>query len=314
MEETVQATQDWERGRIGAHLLREMFDRDVGQLVKLQKELSFDFLSDGQLTMAWQDIFTPFTSFFKGVKKGPLIRWFNTNTFFYAPVVQSEIVAPGDAVWRSIETSLISDSNPLKVVIPDPLTFAELSEDEYYGSKERLMFAYAGAIREELNHLGKHGVSYVQYSAPSLVARFREGRLSREDFAQVSLAVRESLKKTGLESGYLPFFGDAAPYFPELFEIPVDDVGVDLTETDARKLPKSKKGLIAGVANGRSGYVEPVDVLSRRLREIPSLEKYHRVLITPSCDLRYVPRTVADEKMRRLAETRSVLEEEDGSK
>jgi 5-methyltetrahydropteroyltriglutamate--homocysteine methyltransferase len=306
-EETVQGTQDWERGRIDDRQLAKIFERDIQQLLRLQRELSFDYVSDGQMTMAWQDAFTPFTSYFDGIKRGPLVRWFNTNTFFYAPVVIGDIHAPGDAIRRSLTPYLFGDSLSTKVVVPDPLTFAELAENEHYGTKEKLMYAYADALREELVDLGRHRVSYVQFSAPSLVARFRGRRLTPKELETVGEAVRSSLRKSGLNSGYFPYFGDLSPYFPELFDLPVDDIGIDFTETDVRRIPSSKKGLVAGVVNGRSAYLEPVELIVRRLKDIPHLDRYQRINLTPSCDLRYVPRSVADSKLVRLKEVRDIL-------
>ena len=61
--------------------LKHSFGEDVHKPIGLQESLGFDYLSDGQLTTNWQDIFRPVTLGVKGLKKGPLVRWFNTNTF-----------------------------------------------------------------------------------------------------------------------------------------------------------------------------------------------------------------------------------------
>ena len=51
-ESTIQATQDWERGRIDSALLNAAFRDDTASLVRLQKEVGADYVSDGQMTTA----------------------------------------------------------------------------------------------------------------------------------------------------------------------------------------------------------------------------------------------------------------------
>src|ERR1019366_7331502 len=87
-EKTIQATQDWERGRIDEVGLRRALDEDVDAVVKLQQKVGADYFTDGQLTLAWQDLFRPISRGFAGLEPGPMVRWFNTNTFFFTPVVK----------------------------------------------------------------------------------------------------------------------------------------------------------------------------------------------------------------------------------
>ena len=54
-ESTIQATQDWERGRIDSALLAAAFKDDTASLVRLQKDAGVDLINDGELghTMGW---------------------------------------------------------------------------------------------------------------------------------------------------------------------------------------------------------------------------------------------------------------------
>jgi len=302
-EKTIQATQDWERQRISDAALKREFEEDVGSLLRLQDTLSFDYVSDGQLTTTWQDLLTPITAGVRGVKKGPLVRWFNTNTFYYVPIVEGPLSVDGEELARSVTTS---KSRP-KVVLVDPLTFAECSEDRHYGSREALILAYCdGLLAPLLRGLEKEGVAYVQFSAPGLVARFRGERWSDQETSPVAEGLRSALKGRRIRSGYQTFFGDAEPYFDFLLDsIPTDDVGIDLTETDAAAIPGTAKGIVAGVADARSSYVEEPPELARRLGSLP--ERTKTLTLAPSCDLRYVPRLIADEKAKNLARTRKLL-------
>lgn len=304
-EKTAQATQDWERRQLDDAALRRQLDEDVGALVRLQETLSFDYVTDGQLTTEWQDLLTPVTSHAKGVKKGPLVRWFNTNTFYYVPVVDGPLSTDGDRLAAGLTTPYIR--TPSKVVLVDPLTFVECSEDRHYGSPEKLALAYCDELLAPLvRGLEKAGVGYVQFSAPSLVAKFRGERWTEAELSPVAEGLRAALRGVKLRTGYQTFFGDAEPYFSFLLDsVPTDDIGFDLTETDPSNITATGKGIVAGVADSRSSYVEQPAQLVSRLGDLPGKTK--TLTLSPSCDLRYVPRTAADEKLKNLARARREL-------
>jgi methionine synthase II (cobalamin-independent) len=306
LEETIQATQDWERGRVDGRSLKRSFEGDVRKLVSLQKNLGFDYLSDGQLTTAWQDIFRPITMGVGGLKKGPLVRWFNTNTFYYVPVVDGPIETDGAFVEGKLDGAIL-DSGKARVCVPDPITFVEACDDRHYHSREKLIFAYCdGVLRPTLAKLSAEGAAYVQFSAPGLVARFRTEKVRKAELSLVGEGIRNAIRGTNLSTGYHTFFGDASPYLPLLFDVmPTDDIGFDLSETDPEHLQGDGKGVIAGVANARSSYVETPRELAARVALLA--DKFRRITLAPSADLQYVPRSVADEKLNSLSRARRLL-------
>lgn len=307
-EYTIQATQDWERGRTDSRSLRDSFRKDVEDIIRLQHSLGFDYITDGQLTMAWQDIFRPFVRHVEGIRKGPLVRWFNTNTFYYAPIIFGELSSDGKAVYSAIDRAYVKSIS--KVIIPDPLTFAESSEDKFYKNKSKLMFEFSEKVlNEEIAFLERVGVRYVQFSSPSLVARFRDRLLNRDELAELGEAVRTALKGIHIESGYHTFFGDASQYMPYIFDyIPTNDIGFDFTETDINQVTSSNKGIIAGLVNSRSSYLERPGLLAKQVRML--IDKFSRITIAPSCDLHYIPRSVADEKLAIISRTRRMISDE----
>jgi len=305
-ERTIQATQDWERSRINEVTLNESFDKDCEALVELQRHVGAEYITDGQITLAWQDLFRPISSGFEGLEPGPMVRWFNTNTFFYTPIVKGAISSDGKVLSKVVQRRFVDHGSSLKVILPDPLTFAELAEDRHYGSKEKLQFAYADAIRGELRTLSSLGVKYVQFSAPSLVYRLKQKTFSRGQLGQLGEAVRSALRGVSLRSGFYPFFGDASPYLPELFDaIPTDDVGVDLTQTDDASLPATSKGVIAGLVDARTTYLEDVESLAARAEGVVERTGTKTLILAPSSDLRYIPRVSADEKLELLGRLRA---------
>jgi 5-methyltetrahydropteroyltriglutamate--homocysteine methyltransferase len=299
-ESTIQATQDWERGRIDSGTLSAAFRADCDALVKLQEEVGVDYISDGQITTGWQDLLRPLTNGLDGVKKGAMVRWYNTNTFYYTPIITGPISSNGNAIWSKVEQRF-AKRGKLRVVIPDPLTFSELAEDQHYGSREKLLFAYADALNGELRELERNGASYVQFSSPALVARFRQKPVSKEGLGQLGEAIRSATKRVSLKTGFHTIFGDASHYIPGIFDaIHTDDIGFDFTQTDPDSLTPTGKGIIAGIADARTTYLESVEELRGKVEQVVDKTGSKKVTIAPSSDLRYIPRVSADEKLRRL--------------
>lgn len=306
-EATIQATQDWERGRISSTTLNAAFHSDCDSLVALQKEVGTEYISDGQLVTGWQDFLRPLTNGLEGVKKGAMVRWYNTNTFYYTPVVTGAISSDGNAIASKVERRYARQGK-LRVAVPDPLTFSDLAEDHHYGSKEKLLYAYADVLNQELRTLEKDGVGYVQFSSPALVARFREKAWPKSELEVLGKAIRAATKGVSVRTGFHTIFGDASPYIPDIFDvIPTDDIGFDFTQTDPESLSSTKKGIIAGVADARSTYLEGEEELHSLVEQVIRATGTKKVTLAPSADLRYIPRVSADDKLRRLAILREGL-------
>ena len=306
-ESTIQATQDWERGRIDSGTLNAAFRADCDALISLQKEVGADYLTDGQLTTGWQDFLRPLTNGLEGVKKGAMVRWYNTNTFYYTPIITGPISGNGNALWSKVERRFLKQGR-FRISVPDPLTLSESAEDHHYGSREKLLFAYADVLNRELRTLEKNGVSYVQFSSPALVARFREKAVSKDGLGQLGEAIRTTTRGVSLRTGFHMIFGDASHYIPDIFDsIPTDEIGFDFTQTDPDSLSPTKKGIIAGISDARTTYLESPEELRGKVEQVLDRTGSKKITIAPSSDLRYIPRVSADAKLKRLGELKIEL-------
>ena len=241
------------------------------------------------------------------MRKGPLVRWYNTNTFYYTPVVEERLRSDGGALDGKIDSAVLA-SGKGRIALPDPLTFLDCCENRHYAGREKLMLAYCDRVLgPTLRRASGLGLSYVQFSAPALVARFRQEKVGWDELRQLGEGLRSALRGTRLRSGYHTFFGDATPYLPKLFDvIPTDDLGFDLTETDPALVEgDASKGVIAGAASSRSSYVESPAELAKKVEVLK--DRFRLVTLSPSADLQHVPRPVADEKLKNLSRARRLL-------
>ena len=77
----VQATRDFDRGRVSAADVERQCAADLQTLIAVESEAGFDLLADGML--AWQDLFRPLVDASEGLR--PAASRADTNTFFRAP-------------------------------------------------------------------------------------------------------------------------------------------------------------------------------------------------------------------------------------
>lgn len=303
-EELVAATRDFDRGRTDARALAEVRRRDAQALVDVQAKAGFLHVSDGLL--GFQDLFRPFAEKVKGAKVGPITRWFDNNTFYRQPIIESSLHRTGPAVAAYHEAAKLPKGHKWKAVLPGPYTFAKLVDDQSYGSAEKLLTAFArDVLAAEVKALAKDGFGWVQFSEPALV----KDRAQPEELEALQRAYFNILEGVRITSSVTTSFGDASRILQDLFELPVDYVGVDLTETplDAFEGLAPTRGLQAGIVDARSSIVEKPDHIVATAEEILEVAAFPALALAPSAELEYVPRALADEKVLALGEAARVL-------
>jgi methionine synthase II (cobalamin-independent) len=185
--------------------------------------------------------------------------------------------------------------------LPGPYTFAKLAQDEAYGSPEKLLTAFArDVLAPEVRHLVREGFGWVQFSEPALV----KDRPQPEELEALQRAYLGILDGVRVTSTVATSFGDASRLLQDLFDLPVDYIGIDLTETplDAFDGLAPARGLQAGLVDARSSIVEQPEHLVATAEELLETAPFPALALAPSAELEYVPRTIADEKVLALGE------------
>jgi 5-methyltetrahydropteroyltriglutamate--homocysteine methyltransferase len=299
----IRATRAFDRGRASGEELEAAFLEDAGALVRLQLGLGIRYVSDGMLR--WQDLLRPFALGWRGLEAGPLARWFDNNTFYRRPIIVGEIGSDGGALGPFIELAAMPPGVDRKAVLPSPYAFAKLSEDRFYGDPAELAMAIAGALRREAESLIRMGFSYIQFSEPCLAYGPPKPRDEVAMALEAISAAARGLGALGARTCLYVYFGDASPLLPDLAGLPIDDIGIDMTESDPdpdslSALP-ADKGLALGIADGRNSLVEgPREIAASAERALGAVEP-DALFLCPSCEMEYLPRSVADRKLEALA-------------
>lgn len=287
-----------ERGEATAEDLQRAQDQLVKEVIAEQEAAGVDFVTDGQAR--WDDILTPFAQQMAGFEIGGLLRWFDNNTYYRRPICNGPVEWRGPSSVDAFRFAQEAATRPVKAVIPGPITFARMSLDEHYGSHEDFVLAIARVLAQEAFELEAAGASVIQIDEPALLD-------APEDLDLASSAlgiVTGELEKA--ETTLATYFGDAKRLGPQIFDLPVDGIGLDfISGSDNRELVREippEKNLQAGIVDARNTKLEEEESLITEIRDLVDLVGLQRLRVSPSCGLEYLPREKARAKLARLSD------------
>jgi len=293
-QELISKTRSYDRGKLTEEELDTAFKTATAIMVKTQLDAGITLINDGMLRR--QDLLRPFSTHLKNVEVGPMLRWFNNNTFYKAPLVKGEIEWKDPATFGEMYMDLLPKSSELKVVLPAPYTFAVLAHDGYYKNKVKLMNAFSESLNQEIKELEKKGFKHIQLSDPAIV--YSTTKVKQSDLKTIAKAleiVTDGIKaKTILQT----FFGDAEPILNDTQNWAIDSVGVDLYDTNLSALKRFKvKALILGVIDARNSIIEdPIDLTKIVSTIIKTLET-DDIYVSTNCDMDFLTWDKASEKI-----------------
>jgi 5-methyltetrahydropteroyltriglutamate--homocysteine methyltransferase len=296
-EDVVAATRGLERGRTSWEEVDVQFKRDREDLIQTQQEAGLDYFSDGLLK--WQDIFRPLAETVEGMEARTLVRWFDNNSFFRAPEPAEEVRlrAPLPAVFDDYADV----PEPRAATLPSPFLFSRAAQTGR--DRNELMVELAqGVLRPVAQALAARGYEVIHLQEPWLVY-FGIAPGDWGPFGEALGALREGLSGSDARLILHTYFGDAAPYAGQLRELPVDAVGFDFVQTDPEALGTDwPVGVLAGVLDGRSSPLESVEQTVEFARQIHEALSPPDLYLSSNCELEFLPREVARQKVLRLGE------------
>jgi 5-methyltetrahydropteroyltriglutamate--homocysteine methyltransferase len=287
----------FERGEIGQDELRRVEDEVTIEVIQEQVEAGIDILTDGQIR--WEDDQTYFARRMGGFTIDGLIRYFDTNTYYRQPVVTGAVQWREPIAAEDYRFAAAHSARPLKALVTGPYTLAALSANEHYGSFGELVLALAGELRQEVLALEKAGAPIIQVNEPAILKR-------KEDFPLFQQALERMMEGMGAEAHLYTWFGDIEGLFPQVLELPFSTIGLDFVMGPANyeivsKSPFTKK-LGLGIIDARNTRLETVEQIVDSIRRVSDVVPLEALYVNPSCGLEYLPREVAESKLRRLVE------------
>lgn len=292
------AYHQYDHKKIDLEKLKRVEEETIRDVIKEQETARLDIVTDGLIR--WNDPVSYFMKRLEGVEIGGLLRFFDTNFYFRQPQIVGKLSLKEPCFKKDLLFLRAETDADIKLVLTGPYTLALLSNSAtpHYRSKEEVAEALTDLLVEEFEAIKHMGIPYIQIEEPGYL-------LSPPNWHWASSLLRKLSAHQGNSKLILAtYFGDAAPYYSELENLPVDILGFDATYSpgllDCLRKEGGRKEIQLGLLDGRNTKLENPDEVVEVLH---SLEKtWGRLILTTSCGLEYLSRDRASDKLNLLQE------------
>jgi 5-methyltetrahydropteroyltriglutamate--homocysteine methyltransferase len=300
----VRAKELW---RIAEPYLAEAQDDATLLAIRAQERAGLDIVTDGEIrresysnrfatALEGVDIDNPGTALDRSGHPNPVPR-------IVGKIRRKHPVEVDDLRFLKRHTS-----RKTKITVPGPFTLSQQAQNDYYKSPEEAAMDYAAAVNEEIRDLFAAGADIVQIDEPYMQARPEKAR-------EYGLkALNRALEGISGTTAVHICFGYAAiiharpsgySFLPELAGSPVKQVSIETAQSNLdtavlAKLPGKK--IMVGCIDLSDMTVETPALVAERLRKALKYVKPEDVIVAPDCGMKYLPREVADAKMKAMVE------------
>ena len=309
----VRAQELW---RIPQAFLAEAQDDATILAIRAQEDAGIDIVTDGEIrresysnrfatALEGVDIDNPGTALDRSGHANPVPR-------VTGKIRRKHPVEVDDLKFLKRHTS-----RQVKITVPGPFTMAQQAQIDYYDqSREAASMDYAVAVNEEIRDLFAAGADIVQIDEPYMQARPEEAR-------QFGLrALNRALEGITGNTAVHICFGYAAiiharpsgySFLGELSNCSCRQVSIETAQSNLDcavlgQLPDKK--IILGVINLEDLTIETPAIVAARIRRALAYTKAENIIVAPDCGMKYLPRDVADAKLRAMVAGAKIVREE----
>jgi 5-methyltetrahydropteroyltriglutamate--homocysteine methyltransferase len=303
--ELIKARFDHAAGRLGDEDLEKLERKATEDWIRFQEEIGVDLLVDGEQYRG--DMATYFAEEMDGFEIGGLVRSYG-NRYYRKPIATGAVRRNHPITVEAWKFAQSLTKKPVKGMLTGPYTIADWSFDEHYGSRRDFVLDLARAIHDEAMDLAAAGAKFIQVDEPAASARMEELPLVAEAMGIVT---------DGLPAYAITHicYGDFMRAYPTMLEIPVDQIDLEMTNSDFDLLGRFKdtpftKDIGLGVVDVHSHRLEAVDEVVRGIKLALEVLPPERVFVDPDCGLKTRTVEEARAKMQAIVEgSRRVREE-----
>jgi 5-methyltetrahydropteroyltriglutamate--homocysteine methyltransferase len=308
----VRARELW---RVAESFLKEAQDDATVLAIQAQEAAGLDIITDGEIrresysnrfatALEGVDIDNPGSALDRSGHPNPVPR-------IVGKIRRKHAVEVEDLLFLRKHTK-----KQIKITVPGPFTMLQQAQNDFYKSEEEAALDYAAAVNAEIRDLFAAGADIVQIDEPYMQARPEKAR-------QYGLkALNRALEGVTGETAVHICFGYAAiiharpegySFLPEFAGCSCRQVSIETAQSklDCSVLTSLKdKKIMVGVIDLSDMTVEtPQTVVERARRALKHMQPQNMIL-APDCGMKYLPREVADGKMKALVEGAKLLRSE----
>jgi 5-methyltetrahydropteroyltriglutamate--homocysteine methyltransferase len=308
----VRARELW---RVPESFLKEAQDDATVLAIRAQEQAGLDIITDGEIrresysnrfatALEGVDIDNPGSALDRSGHPNPVPR-------IVGKIRRKHPVEVEDLLFLKRTTD-----RQVKITVPGPFTMSQQAQNDFYKSGEEAAMDYAAAVNAEIQDLFAAGADIVQIDEPYMQARPEKAR-------QYGLkALNRALEGIQGETAVHICFGYAAiiharpsgySFLPELDGSPVRQISIETAQSKLdtailAKLPGKK--IMVGCIDLSDMSIETPQTVAERVRKALQHVKPENVILAPDCGMKYLPRDVADGKMKAMVEGAKLLRAE----
>jgi 5-methyltetrahydropteroyltriglutamate--homocysteine methyltransferase len=311
----VRAKELW---RIPEPYLQEAWEDATRLAIRAQEDAGLDIVTDGEIrresysnrfatALDGVDIDNPGTALDRSGHPNPVPR-------IVGKIRRRHAVEVEDLLFLKANTT-----KQIKITVPGPFTMSCQAQNDYYPSAAEAAMDYAAAVNEEIRDLFAAGADIVQIDEPYMQARPEKAR--EYGLAALNRALDGITGTTAVHIcfGYAAIIHERPSgysFLPELRGCKCRQVSLVTAQSqlDCSVLAQlDDKQIMVGCIDLSDMAVEtPEQVAARIRRALPYVAK-ERVILAPDCGMKYLPREVAQGKLRAMVAAAALLRDEYGA-
>jgi 5-methyltetrahydropteroyltriglutamate--homocysteine methyltransferase len=293
--------------RVSPEWLEQAQDDATILAIRDQERAGLDILTDGE--MRRESYSNRFATALEGVDlDNPGTVLTRTGRENLVPRVVGPVRRKHPVQVRDVQFLRANTDRSIKMTVPGPFTMSQQAKNDYYETEELLAMAYAEAVNEEIKDLFAAGADYVQIDEPYMQAHPQNAR--QFGVKALSRALDGVIGATAVHLcfGYAALVHERPSgysFLPELAQSPVQQISIETAQSslDCSALSKLPgKTIILGVLDLSTHQIETPEVVAGRIRRALPFVSPECLIVAPDCGLKYLPRTVAFEKVKAMVD------------
>ncbi len=308
----VRAKELW---RVQEPYLQQAMEDATVLAIHAQEQAGLDIITDGEIrresysnriatALAGVDIDNPGTALDRSGHPNPVPR-------IVGKIKRIKPIEVEDLLFLKAHTD-----RKVKITVPGPFTMLQQAQNDFYASEEEAAMDYAIALNEEIKDLFANGADVVQIDEPYMQARPEKAR-------QYGInALNRALEGIKGQTAVHICFGYAAviharpsgyDFLPELAQCSCNQVSIETAQSslDCKILETlGDKQVMVGCLDLSDMKVEPAELVAMRIRRALKHIKPEQVILAPDCGMKYLPREVADGKLKSMVQAAHMLRKE----
>ncbi len=302
--------------RIPPERLEQAQDDATIVAIREQERAGIDIITDGEIRReSYSNRFANALDGIDRLRVGEIVG--RTGNKIPVPIVSGPIRRRAPVEVRDVKFLRANTDRTIKITLPGPFTMAQQAVNEHYKDEESVAFGFAEAVNEEVRDLFAAGADVVQLDEPWLQARADAAR--RYGVGAINRALAGVTGTTALHLcfGYAALVKDKPAsgysFLAELEDSAVGQVSIEAAQPrlDLSVLRALKtKTVNVGVLDLNDRNVESPHQVAMRIRAALDVVPADRLIVTPDCGMKYLPRDVASGKLRALVQGAALVRAE----